>query len=73
MADDHDFGAEGSRITGSIFLRAYCRNCGEPIRVHEKCTEAEKRCIYCWGSHPPAPHTGLTPRQRHKLGKTDGG
>ena len=27
------YGRRGSRIAGSKLLRAYCRNCGQPMRV----------------------------------------
>ena len=67
------YGPEGSPIAGSTLFRAYCRRCGEAIRTGKEALEHEKVCSDCFAAHPPGAHTGLTPRQRHKIGKTDGG
>ena len=65
-------------IPGSKLWRAWCARCGAPMRTTE--TEARlimagselRYCEECSPHRPPPAHTGLTPRQRHKLGKTDG-
>jgi hypothetical protein len=62
-------------IPGSVQFRAYCMWCGEPMRVPHKTytlEDGEDRFIFdcgC-GSKPPPAHTGLTPRMRHHLSKT---
>jgi hypothetical protein len=62
----------GDPIPGSKFFREFCIYCGEPIRVPAESVGMTVKCHLC--DHPrPAPHTGITPRQRHALSKTDGG
>jgi len=62
-----EFGEVGSKIPGSLFLRDYCSGCNEPIRV--TAAGIKNFCRDCNGEKPPPFMTGLTPRQRHKLGE----
>ena len=62
----------GDRVPGSRWFRAYCPGCGEAMRVTQFDLKKPDRC-WCGDCDPTsqqAAHTGLTPRQRAKLGKT---
>ena len=63
--------ARGEGIKGSRFLRDFCARCDEPMRVSD--CNGNNLCEEC-RPHPLLFHkANLTPRQRHKLNKTDGG
>ena len=64
----------GQKIRGSKYVRDYCNRCGAPIRIREADFNPHfnlNHCDDCFGAHPPAPHHGLTKRQRSALQKTD--
>ena len=69
-------------LPGSRLWRVWCYRCGEPMRVNasdvyigraDEEVERPHYCGDCAPTRPPAAHTGLTKRQRAKVGKTDGG
>jgi hypothetical protein len=61
----------GAPIPGSRFVRDFCANCGEPMRI---CPDRVGEENYCSECEPPAPaHIGLCKRQRCGLRNTDGG
>ena len=62
----------GDPIPGSRYVREFCYSCGEPIRVHPGKVGWHELCERC-DHRIPSPHTGLTDRQREKLGSTTGG
>ena len=64
---------QGDPIPGSKLLRSFCSDpkCGEPIRVEPDRINKENYCNVCSG-WVPAPHSGLTERQRLALSKTQG-
>jgi len=66
------YGKPGSKINGSHFFRGYCPDCLAPMRVLEAEDALDVECEDCYPHKPPAPNTGLSPRQRHKLGNTGG-
>lgn len=74
----HDFSA-GSCIPGSKMVRVYCDECSGPMRIFPRGIDGVAEggelvnftCADCRTGVLPAVHTGLTPRQRSKLGKTD--
>lgn len=51
------YGKPWSQIPGSMCYRAYCPECGEPVRI--TAVKAEKKeSIYCVDCNPP--HTGCS-------------
>ncbi len=66
----------GSVIPGSVYVRAYCCNCGEPIRIfpHDETARYGKDYSFemCHGGcnreiYAPPRGTGLCYRQRLKM------
>jgi len=70
----------GSKIKGSCLFRVYCNDCGEPMRAtsdqlyyietQDTKIECVHECGECSPGKPAPAHTGLTPRQKGKLGHT---
>lgn len=59
----------GERISGSKYIRDFCLDCGEPLRVISL-EYSPRYCCDCAPGTPNAPGTGLTLRQRLGSAKT---
>jgi len=55
--DYKKYGRPFAKIDGSLFYRAYCPDCGEPVRITREKAEA-RESIYCIDCSPP--HQGCS-------------